>query len=242
MLEHEELPHVWCFLPWQQKPHCKPSFCLLHFSHLKKTLAAETTVRVPAGSRRLCCGGLLQSTGDTTLQLKNSWVGVTLPPLGINKNKGISDSNCACATRLFALLVPKSSVFITHIHTQLPVCPPNHNSPTIFFFLYSTTHPPVCWFFGSPTDCCKQVQNAILPGWPTELKKASQLDLIQDPGQKRGEHGHFFFFFFCIPPLKEENATRTEGLRRALASTKDGFTLLIGCSRPEWARSKALQR
>lgn len=134
MLEHEELPHVWCFLPWQQKPHCKPSFCLLHFSHLKKTLAAETTVRVPAGSRRLCCGGLLQSTGDTTLQLKNSWVGVTLPPLGINKNKGISDSNCACATRLFALLVPKSSVFITHIHTQLPVCPPNHNSPTIFFF------------------------------------------------------------------------------------------------------------
>lgn len=162
MLEHEELPHVWCFLPWQQKLHCKPSFCLLHFSHLKKNpLAAETTVRVPAGSRRLCCGGLLQSTGDTTLQLKNSWVGVTLPPVGINQNKGISDSNCACATRPFALLVPKSSVFITHIHTHSSPLQPQL-SYNLFFFLYSTTHPPVCWFFGSPTDCCKQVQNAIL--------------------------------------------------------------------------------
>lgn len=201
---------------------------------------------MPAGSRRLCCGGLLQSTGDTTLQLKNSWVGVTLPPLGINKNKGISDSNCACATRLFALLVPKSSVFITHIHThssQSAPPPSNHNSPTIFFFFvfnYSPASLLILWEShrllqtSSKRDPC--------PGWPTELKKASQLDLIQDPGQKRGEHGHFFFFFFCIPPLKEENATRTEGLRRALASTKDGFTLLIGCSRPEWARSKALQR
>lgn len=122
--------------------------------------------------------------------------------------------------------IAQNSVSLSPTHCTPPPSPPpssHHNHPAIFFFLFFLS---VVVFNHSPASllilqvhtqtAAKNLKTrSFARDDPPNFKQRRVLGYIQEPGQSAD----------ASPLIPPPPLARTEGLGRALASTKDGFTL-----------------